>query len=162
MKKGGSTSLRQEGLLSHRARSARGLLTGIGIGLLATLVGGAAGGLWLALATAWFEGAAALRAAPAFAFYGLFFGGMIAWPASLVVLPALWWVWPERLNVVKRRMLLLLGSLAGGLTLAIQVLADPGPDGDVVGWAMIGAGVVGGAAAGLTFALFVPRPACPK
>ncbi len=128
------------------------VLSALGIGVLAMLVGSAAGALTLGLIGILFEGAKMLRVIPAFVFYGVLFGPVLAWPATLVMLPAIWLYYPLR----HRRVALLVGgALTGTATLIGRVLLEAGLG--PLGWTMVAAGTVGGLAAGAVFGAFVPR-----
>jgi|GEM_PF-4639334 len=127
------------------------VLAALGIGLLATPVGSAAGAILLGLIGAVYEGWYMLRGIPAFVFYGMFFGPVLAWPVTLVVLPGLWLFFPLRR---RRRALLLAGPLAGAAILTERVVNEAGLG--TLSWAMVAAGAAGGLAAGAVFAAFVP------
>lgn len=131
----------------------RRLLLALGIGLLATPVGSAAGAILLGLIGAAFEGWHVLRGLPAFAFYGIIFGPVLAWPVTLVVLPGVWLICPHR---HRRRALLIAGPLAGAAVLAARVLTETGLG--TLSWVMVAAGAAGGLAAGAVFRAFVARP----
>lgn len=130
----------------------RRLLAALGIGLLATVAGCAAGAVALGLIGAAYEGWHVLRGIPAFVFYGVIFGPVLAWPVTLVVLPAGWLFFPP----LRRRWgLLVAGPLAGTATLYLRLVNETELGG--AAWAMIAAGTVGGLAAAAVFAAFVPR-----
>lgn len=132
----------------------RRLLLALGIGLLATVAGCAAGAVALGLIGALSEGVQMLRAIPAFVIYGMIFGPVLAWPVTLVVLPAGWLFFPP----LRRRLaLLVIGPLAGTLTLYLRLVNETELGG--VAWAMIAAGTVGGLVAAAVFAAFDPRVA---
>lgn len=130
----------------------RRLALALGIGLVATVAGSAAGAVVLGLGVAVGEGPQALRATPAFVVYGVILGPVLAWPATLLALPALWLLAPVR----RRRPLLpAAGAVAGALSVLVQVTAEAGLDS--LGWTMLTAGAVGGLSAGGVFAAFVPK-----
>lgn len=129
------------------------LLQALGIGLLATGAGCAAGAVALGLIGALYEGLQMLRAIPAFVLYGVIFGPVLAWPVTLVVLPAGWLFLPP---LRRRWALLVVGPLAGTVTLYLRLVNETELGG--VAWAMIAAGTVGGLVAGIVFGAFVPRP----
>jgi len=140
----------------------RRLPAALGIGLLATPAGAAAGAVLLGLAGAGYEGWHMLRGLPAFVFYGVIFGPVLAWPVTLVVLPAVWLFSPLR---HRRRALWLAGPLAGAAVLTERVVNETGLG--TLSGVMIAAGTVGGLAAGAVFRAFVPRlvaaaPASPR
>ncbi len=126
----------------------------LAIGLLATVAGSAAGAVTIGLGSALTDGPQALRATPGFVVYGVILGPVLAWPATLVALPAAFLLVPRRFL---RPVLLAGGAVAGGLSVLVQVTAEAGLD--PLGWTMLAAGAVGGLAAGAVFAAFVPRPA---
>lgn len=132
----------------------RRLLAALGIGLLATPAGSAAGALLLGLAGAWLEGWYVLRGIPAFVFYGILFGPVLAWPVTLVVLPCVWFYFPLR---HRRPALLIAGPLVGAGVLAERVVTEAGPG--KLSWAMVAAGTVGGLVAGIVFVAFCCVPA---
>ncbi|MCW5548981.1 MAG: hypothetical protein KIT44_08465, partial [Opitutaceae bacterium] len=83
---------------------------------------------------------------------GVIFGPVLAWPVTLVVLPAGWLFFPP----LRRRLALLVaGPLAGTAALYLRLMNETELGG--VAWAMIAAGAVGGLAAAAIFAAF-PRP----
>lgn len=63
-------------------------------------------------------------------------GPVLAWPVTLIVLPAA-------------------GAVAGALSVLVQVTAEAGLG--PLGWTMLTAGAVGGLAAGGVFVAFVPK-----
>jgi hypothetical protein len=130
------------------------LLQALGLGLLATGAGCAAGAVILGLIGALSEGVQMLRAIPAFVLYGVIFGPVLAWPVTLIVLPVGWLFCPP----LRRRMaLLVVGPVAGAVTLYLRLVNETELGG--VAWAMIAAGTVGGLVAAVVFAAFVPRVA---
>ena len=140
----------------------RRLLASLGIGLLATVAGSAVGAMLVGLLGAISEGWHVLRGLLALVFYGAIFGPVLAWPVTLVLLPAVWLFIPLR---HRRYALLLAGSLAGAAVLSERVLTEAGL-GNLSG-VMVMAGAVGGLAAGVVFRAFVPRlapsaPASPR
>jgi hypothetical protein len=130
----------------------RRLLMALGIGLLATVAGSAAGAILLAVLGAVYEGWHVLRGMPAFVFYGVIFGPVLAWPVTLVVLPGIWLFVPLR---HRRRGLWLAGLLAGAAVLTERVLTEAGLG--TLSWVMVACGTLGGLVAGLVFGAFVPR-----
>lgn len=132
----------------------RRLLAALGIGLLATLIGSAAGAIFLALFGAAVEGWNALRAIPPFLFYGIMFGPVLAWPVSLVVLPAGWLFFPQR---YRRVALLLVGPLAGAAVIIERLVNEVGLGSSMLNLSMVLAGTAGGLAAGITFVFFTPQ-----
>ncbi|HRI83060.1 MAG TPA: hypothetical protein PLF88_11525 [Opitutaceae bacterium] len=140
---------------SNKAGLPRRFLVALGIGVLATIAGSAAGAVVLGLIGAVAEGVQMLRAIPAFVLYGVIFGPVLAWPVTLVVLPAGWLFFPAR---HRRRALLGVGPLAGALTLYFRLVNETELGG--VAWAMIAAGTVGGLVAAAVFVAF-PRPDAP-
>lgn len=130
----------------------RRLPAALGIGLLATPAGSAAGAVLLSVLGAVFEGGHVLRGMPAFVFYGVIFGPVLAWPVTLVVLPAIWLFFPLR---HRRHALWLAGPLAGAAVLCERVVTHEGLG--TLSWVMVAAGTLGGLVAGIMFAAFVPR-----
>lgn len=122
----------------------RRLLAALGIGLLATPVGSAAGAFLLGLIGVLHEGWHVLRGVPAFVFYGVIFGPVLAWPVTLVVLPMGRMFFPLR---HRRLWLLLTGPLAGALVLTERTVNETGASS--LSWVMVAAGAV--------FRAFVPR-----
>ena len=132
----------------------RRLLRALGIGLMATFAGAAAGAVLLALFGAAVEGWSAWRSIPPFLFYGVIFGPVLAWPVTLVVLPAVWVVVPRRF---RRVALLVIGPLAGAAVIVERMVNEVGTGTGALDTAMVLAGTAGGLAAGVLFAAFVPR-----
>ncbi len=130
----------------------RRLPAALGVGLLATVTGAAAGAILLGVVGAVYEGWHVLRGIPAFVFYGVIFGPVLAWPVTLVVLPAVWLFFPIR---HRRHALLLAGPLAGAAVLTERVVNETGLG--TLSGVMVAAGTVGGLAAGAVFRAFVPR-----
>lgn len=130
----------------------RRLLTALGIGLLATPAGSAAGAVLLGVVGAAYEGWHVLRGIPAFVLYGVILGPVLAWPVTLVVLPAVWLFFPLR---HRRHALLLAGPLAGAAVLSERVVLHDGLG--TLSGVMMAAGTLGGLVAGLVFGAFLPR-----
>lgn len=130
----------------------RRLLAALGLGLLATVAGSAVGAMLVGLLGAVYEGWHVLRGLPAFVFYGVIFGPVLAWPVTLVVLPAVWLFVPLR---HRRYALWLAGPLAGAAALSERVVTHDGLG--TLSWVMVAAGTLGGLVAGAVFGAFVPR-----
>lgn len=130
----------------------RRLLVALGLGLLATVAGSAAGAILLGVVGAVVEGWHVLRGIPALVFYGVIFGPVLAWPVTLVVLPAVWLFVPLR---YRRYALWLAGPLAGAAVLSERVVTHEGLG--TLSWVMVACGTLGGLVAGIMFAAFVPR-----
>ncbi len=146
------TSEAAEGLLS------RGLKA-LGIGLIATFAGSAAGGTWFALMAIALDGSAGTLAAPGIVLWGLVFGPMWAIPITMGVLPLLSVFWPSRWVRFRGRVLLSAGPVTAALYMAR--LLDRGEALGVMSWVLLGAATAGGLAAGLVFRAFEPRNAGP-
>ncbi len=135
------------------------VLAAMGIGVLATVAGCLTGAMMLILIGVFYHGLGLVEAAPGFAVYGVILGWLFAWPTTLLVLPAVWLFLPDRKRLIKRVVLLSGGMLTGGFTLVWMLVRETGSD--VLNWSMVAAGVTGGLAAGVVFALFVPRRTPP-
>jgi len=135
-------------------------LCALGIGLLATVAGSAAGGAWFALMGMALDGVHGVMATPGIVMIGLIFGPLYAAPVTLAALPALWVFFPRRWEHRKGTAFLLIGPLVGAGHLC-NVLPRSDEVG-VMGWVLLGAGTAGGLAAGLTFRAFVRPPLRPS
>jgi hypothetical protein len=144
------------GTMAALVAGGRRVLVALGIGLLATVTGSAAGGGWFALMGMALDGFHGLMASPGIVLIGLVFGPLYAAPVTLVALPLVWVLFPRRWERTKGMVLLLVGPLVGAVHLW-RVLPRSGEIG-VMGWVLLGAGTVGGLAAGLTFRAFCKPP----
>lgn len=126
------------------------LLKAAFLGAAATLIASLAGALVLSLFTIFSQGADYIRILLPALFYSLFIGPVLAWPATLVVLPLIWLLMPDQL-AGRRVYLLVAGALSG--TASIYWQSDVLADFSYIDASFLAAGFVGGATAGLLFGL---------